>query len=95
MLQYEAVLTRPEHLAAASISTADVEVLLDALSVVVEPVRISYLWRPVLPDSVLKSASVAAPVAVICLVIAPLHGRLFGLAGRATLSPVFAVAACQ
>ena len=51
MLQYEAVLTRPEHLAAASISTADAEVLLDAFCLVVEPVRISYLWRPVLPDS--------------------------------------------
>ena len=51
MLVYEAVLTRPEHMAAAQISTADVEVLLDAVAVVVEPIRISYLWRPMLPDS--------------------------------------------
>lgn len=50
MLQYESVLTRPEHLEAAKISAADVEVLLDAVAVVVEPIRISYLWRPVLPD---------------------------------------------
>lgn len=50
MLQYESVLTRSEHLSAAGISVADVEVLLDALAVVVEPIRISYLWRPVLPD---------------------------------------------
>ena len=50
MLQYESVLTRPEHLEAAGISAADVEILLDALAVVVEPIRISYLWRPVLPD---------------------------------------------
>ena len=50
MLQYESVLTRPEHLAAAHISAADVEVLLDAIALVVEPIRISYLWRPVLPD---------------------------------------------
>ena len=50
MLQYESVLTRSEHLAAARISAADIEVLLDALAVVVEPIRISYLWRPVLPD---------------------------------------------
>jgi putative PIN family toxin of toxin-antitoxin system len=50
MLEYESVLTRPEHLAAAQISTSDVEVLLDALSLVVEPIRISYLWRPMLPD---------------------------------------------
>ena len=51
MLQYESVLTRPEHLAAARISAADVEILLDALAVVVEPIRISYLWRPVLTDA--------------------------------------------
>ena len=51
MLQYESVLTRPEHLEAAGISAADVEILLDALAVVVEPIRISYLWRPVLPDA--------------------------------------------
>jgi hypothetical protein len=42
---------RAEHLAAARISAADVEILLDALAMVIEPVRISYLWRPVLPDA--------------------------------------------
>jgi predicted nucleic acid-binding protein len=31
-------------------SAADVEVLLDAIALVVEPIRISYLWRPILPD---------------------------------------------
>lgn len=51
MLQYESVLTRAEHLAAAYISAADVGILLDALAVVIEPIRISYLWRPVLPDA--------------------------------------------
>jgi predicted nucleic acid-binding protein len=50
MLQYEAVLTRAEHLAAARVSATDVAILLDAFAVVVEPVRISYLWRPVLSD---------------------------------------------
>ena len=51
MLQYESVLTRPEHLTAAGISAADVEVLLNSIALVVEPIRISDLWRPVLPDS--------------------------------------------
>ena len=51
MLEYESVLTRPEHLEAAGISAADVEVLLDAMATVVEPIRISYLWRPILPDA--------------------------------------------
>lgn len=50
MLQYESVLTRSEHLAAASMSPADVDVLPDAIALVVEPIRISYLWRPVLSD---------------------------------------------
>lgn len=50
MLEYESVLTRPEHLEAAGISAADVDDLLDAIAVVVEPIRISYLWRPVLRD---------------------------------------------
>lgn len=50
MLQYESVLTRSEHLVAAGISEADVQVLLDAIALVATPVRISYLWRPILPD---------------------------------------------
>ena len=51
MLQYESVLTRSEHLEAARISVADVEVFLDAIALVIEPIRISYLWRPILPDA--------------------------------------------
>jgi predicted nucleic acid-binding protein len=51
MLQYESVLTRSEHVIAAGISAADVQLLLDAIAHVATPVRISYLWRPMLPDS--------------------------------------------
>jgi predicted nucleic acid-binding protein len=51
MLEYESVLTRPDQLAAAGISGADVDVLLDAVALVVEPIRISYLWRPLLSDA--------------------------------------------
>jgi predicted nucleic acid-binding protein len=50
MLEYESVLMRPEHLEAARISEADAKVLLDAMAIVAEPIRISYLWRPVLTD---------------------------------------------
>jgi predicted nucleic acid-binding protein len=50
MLQYESVLTRSEHLIAAGVSEGDVQVLLDAIALVATPVRISYLWRPMLPD---------------------------------------------
>jgi putative PIN family toxin of toxin-antitoxin system len=49
-LEYEAVLTRPEHAAAAGIAAEEVMVLLDALAAVSEPVRLSFLWRPWLKD---------------------------------------------
>jgi len=51
MLQYETVLKRPEHLEAAGMSARDVDALLDTVSLVVQPIRISYLWRPILPDA--------------------------------------------
>jgi putative PIN family toxin of toxin-antitoxin system len=50
MVEYEAVATRPEHLQAAGLTEADVHMVLDALATVVEPVRLSFLWRPMLPD---------------------------------------------
>jgi putative PIN family toxin of toxin-antitoxin system len=51
MLEYEAVATRPEHLEAAGLAEADVREVLDALATAIEPVRLSYLWRPMLPDA--------------------------------------------
>jgi putative PIN family toxin of toxin-antitoxin system len=51
MLEYEAVATRPEHLEAAGLADVDVHELLDALATVIEPVRLAYLWRPMLPDA--------------------------------------------
>jgi putative PIN family toxin of toxin-antitoxin system len=46
MLEYEAVLTRQEHLTAAGITADDVNTVLDALAAVIEPVRLAFLWRP-------------------------------------------------
>lgn len=51
LVEYEAVLTRPEHLAESRLSAGDVQALLDAVAVVAEPVRLSYLWRPILSDA--------------------------------------------
>jgi len=50
IIEYEAVLTRAEHLAAAGLSVAEVMVILDALVADAEPVRLSFLWRPQLRD---------------------------------------------
>src|SRR5262249_10362916 len=50
MLEYEAVLTRPEHLAAAGVTATDAHAILDALAAVLEPVPLLFLWRPTLKD---------------------------------------------
>jgi predicted nucleic acid-binding protein len=50
-LQYEAVLMRPEHLAASGASVEQVTALLDALCAVCSPIEISFLWRPMLRDA--------------------------------------------
>jgi predicted nucleic acid-binding protein len=50
LIEYEAVMTRAEHLGASGLSAADVGMLLDAVAAVAEPVRLAYLWRPILPD---------------------------------------------
>lgn len=45
-LEYEAVLTRPEHLASAGMTAAEAQGALDVLAAVVEPVEPHFLWRP-------------------------------------------------
>jgi len=46
MLEYEAVLNRPEHLLAGGRSLASTGAFLDALCLLIEPVKLHYLWRP-------------------------------------------------
>jgi predicted nucleic acid-binding protein len=50
ILEYEAVLNRPEHLAACGLSAAQVERILDDLAAVAKPVRLAFRWGPRLPD---------------------------------------------
>jgi len=50
MLEYEAVLTRTEHLHDTGLTTEETGAVLDALSTVIEPVRLRFLWRPQLKD---------------------------------------------
>ena len=51
MIEYEAVTTRAEHMEAARLSERDVQTMLDALATVIEPIRLAYLWRPMLRDT--------------------------------------------
>jgi putative PIN family toxin of toxin-antitoxin system len=50
VVEYEAVMTRPEHLATAGLTASDVGSLLDAIVMVGKPVRLAFLWRPMLKD---------------------------------------------
>src|SRR5215469_1310548 len=50
MIEYEAVLTRKEHLKAAGLKVREVNELLDALASVSEAVVPNFRWRPMLRD---------------------------------------------
>ena len=50
MVEYEAVLTRPEHLDASGLTSRQVNEVLDALARVLIPVPLRFLWRPRLKD---------------------------------------------
>ena len=49
-IEYEATCTRVEHRKASGLTDADVEIFLDGLAKLIEPVKIHYLWRPQLRD---------------------------------------------
>jgi len=69
LLEYESVLKRPQHLAAAGITAEDADTLLDAVCEVIEPVRFSFVWRPLLRDPqdemVLETAVNGQPDALV------------------------------
>jgi putative PIN family toxin of toxin-antitoxin system len=50
MIEYEAVLTRREHLTAAGLSRTEVGAFLDGLARLIIPVSPYFLWRPQLTD---------------------------------------------
>ena len=50
MVEYEAVLTRPEHLDAAGLTAIEVNEVLDALATAAVPVWLRFLWRPRVKD---------------------------------------------
>jgi putative PIN family toxin of toxin-antitoxin system len=50
MLEYEAVLTRPEQLEQTGLTVKETNAILDALAAVMEPVALRFIWRPQLTD---------------------------------------------
>ncbi|MFZ4604430.1 MAG: putative toxin-antitoxin system toxin component, PIN family [Caulobacterales bacterium] len=49
-LEYEQVVLRPEHLAAAGATEAEAGLFLDAIASLLKPVTVHFLWRPQLSD---------------------------------------------
>ena len=82
-LEYEDVLSRPEHLAAAGAKLRDVQNLLDVLAGVIVPVTIQFLWRPQLRDP--KDDLVLELAASPVVRLAAAGGRLGGSRGGAAL----------
>ena len=50
MIEYEAVLTRPEQLVASGLAAGEVNAVLDAVAKVAIPIVLRFLWRPRLKD---------------------------------------------
>ena len=50
IIEYEAVLSRPHNLAAIGLSIEEMNVVLDAVAAVAEPVLLHFHWRPQLKD---------------------------------------------
>lgn len=50
-LEYEAVVTRPEHLRVAKLSAVRARKILDALGDAIESVHVDFAWRPAAPDA--------------------------------------------
>ena len=51
MLEYEAVLKRPEHLEIGKRDITMADAFLDSMSLFIEPVHLHFLWRPQLRDA--------------------------------------------
>ncbi len=68
-LEYEASCRRPEHGIAAELSPAQVEVFVDAVIGMAEPVETHFLWRPQLRDPadelVLEAAANGQAAAIV------------------------------
>lgn len=49
-LEYEAICLMPEHVSASGLAVSDVQLYLDAVMAMTEPVDTHFLWRPQLRD---------------------------------------------
>lgn len=50
-MEYEAICSEPEHRTAAGLNAEEVQLFIDAVVAMAEPVQTHFLWRPQLRDS--------------------------------------------
>ena len=90
MLEYEAVLKRPEHLKAANLEREDVDTILNVLTDRLIPVHPDFLWRPQLQDPadelVLEAAVNGSASAIVTFNVRHLHPAAARF-GKAVLRP--------
>lgn len=85
VLEYEAVLTRPEHVSVIGLAEAEIGAILDAIVAVGEPVELAFVWRPVSQDPdddmVIETAVNGRADAIISFNTADLRGpcKSFGI----------------
>ncbi|HEX3915874.1 MAG TPA: putative toxin-antitoxin system toxin component, PIN family [Caulobacteraceae bacterium] len=95
LIEYEAVMTRAEHLAASGLTASDVGNILDAVASVAEPVRLAFHWRPTLrdpdDDMVLETAVNGRADAIVTLNLRDFVGATQGF-GVEVLAPGKALA---
>lgn len=68
MLEYEAVLKRPEQLAAFGLTVSEIDTFLDGLALLLRPVTPFFIWRPVLRDPAdeqILEATINSPTNII------------------------------
>lgn len=80
-LEYEAVLSRPEHLLPAKMTEQEMIGFLNYLAGLVEPVKLHYLWRPQL-DDVADEMVLETAINGHADYIVTFNGRHFGAAAR-------------
>ena len=70
MIEYQAVMTRQEHLEAFGSTYEEVNELLDTIAGVAVPIVLDYLWRPILrdpdDDMVLETAVNGRADTIVC-----------------------------
>ena len=94
LIEYEAVMTRTQHLDASGLTEADVGALLDAVTATAHPVRLPFHWRPLLrdpdDDMVMETAVNGGAAAIVTFNIKDFAGMTARF-GIETLTPGQAV----